>query len=296
MVARQRPLLPHATILSPDSCALQAEYIDIARELEGDASSHEAGDAHLLTTNALYHGGPVQWSFVPKVFSRRDLGYLAWIAETMGRIMDKVTLRFVEDEGFRAAFELDPRIERLACMPNAFGTQIPIARVDIFLDEETGSFKFCELNTDGSSGMLVIEEATKTNLLTKTGKTFASRHVVSTWPDIFGACASAVLDCYREAGGKAAVPEVVAVDYAESIAREEIDEFARVFAEHGARLRFADIRDLRYEDGVLTDALGPIDCVWRRVVISEMLEKPCPGADAFMACAPMAPVPIVGWI
>lgn len=288
------PIAPSCDHPAPlDSCALQAEYIDIARELEGDASSHEAGDAHLLTTNALYHGGPVQWSFVPKVFSRRDLGYLAWIAETMGRIMDKVTLRFVEDEGFRAAFELDPRIERLACMPNAFGTQIPIARVDIFLDEETGSFKFCELNTDGSSGMLVTEEVTKTNLLTKTGKTFASRHAVSTF-DIYGACASAVLDCYREAGGKAAVPEVVAVDYAESIAREEIDEFARVFSEHGARLRFADIRDLRYEDGVLTDAVGPIDCVWRRVVISEMLEKPCPGADAFMACAADGVVPIVG--
>ena len=75
------PIAPACDHPAPlDSCALQAEYIDIARELEGDASSHEAGDAHLLTTNALYHGGPVQWSFVPKVFSRRDLGYLAWIA------------------------------------------------------------------------------------------------------------------------------------------------------------------------------------------------------------------------
>ncbi len=62
------PIAPACDHPAPlDSCALQAEYIDIARELEGDASSHEAGDAHLLTTNALYHGGPVQWSFVPKV-------------------------------------------------------------------------------------------------------------------------------------------------------------------------------------------------------------------------------------
>lgn len=276
-----------------DSVRLEAEYVQIAEDLGGDAASHEAGDAFLSTTNALYHGGPVQWSFVPKVFSGRDLGYLAWIAETMGGIMEKVTARFVKDAGFRALFKLDPAIERLACMPNAFPVQIPIARVDIFLDEVTGAFKFCELNTDGSSGMLVTEEVTRTNLLTATGSEFAQRHGVAAF-DIYGACVAAILSCYRDAGGSAVHPRVAAVDYAESIVREEIEEFGRVFAEHGAELRFTDIRDLTYEDGVLRDAAGPIDCVWRRVVISEMLEKPCDGADALMACAEDGRVPIVG--
>ena len=276
-----------------DSVALEEEYVQIARDLDGDAPSHEAGDAYLAGTNALYHGGPIQWSFVPKIFSRRDLGYLAWIAETMGGIMEKVTARFVEDAAFRAHFGLDPRIEAIACMPNAFPVQIPIARVDIFLDERTGAFKFCELNTDGSSGMLSSTEVTRANLLTETGARFAERHALEVF-DIYRACAQAGLACYRDAGGTSVSPQVVAVDYAESIVREEIEEYGRVFAEHGASLRFADIRDLRYEDGVLYDAQGPIDCVWRRVVISEMLEKPCAGADAFMACAEAGTVPIVG--
>lgn len=276
-----------------DSVHLEAEYIQVAEGLGGDAPSHRTGDAFLSTTNALYHGGPVQWSFVPKIFSSRDLGYLAWIAETMGGIMEKVTARFVEDADFRALFKLDPAIERLACMPNAFPVQIPIARVDIFLDEVTGAFKFCELNTDGSSGMLVTEEVTRANLLTATGSEFARRHGVAAF-DIYGACVEAILSCYRDAGGSAARPRVAAVDYAESIVREEIEEFGRVFAEHGAELRFTDIRDLRYVDGVLCDSEGVIDCVWRRVVISEMLEKPCAGADALMACAEDGRVPIVG--
>lgn len=276
-----------------DSVALEDEYVADARELGGDEASHKAGDRYLAGTNALYHGGPIQWSFVPKIFSKRDLGYLAWIAETMGSIMDKVTQRFVTDGSLRAAFGLDPRIEELACMPNAFSTQIPIARVDIFLNEQTGAFKFCELNTDGSSGMLSTVEVTRTNLLTKTGARFASRHSLAAF-DIYRACVDAILGCYREAGGTAECPQVVAVDYAESIAREEIEEFSRVFAEHGAQLRFADIRDLRYEDGKLFDSVGQIDCVWRRVVISEMLEKPCAGADALLACAETGTVPIVG--
>lgn len=276
-----------------DAVALENEYLDIARELHGDADSHDAGDDYLAGTNALYHGGPVQWSFVPKVFSRRDVAYLAWIAETMGTIMEKVTRRFAEDAAFRRMFGLDPRIERLAALHVPYESIIPIARVDIFLDEQTGDFKFCELNTDGSSGMLVTEEVTRANVLTRTGATFAARHEVRTF-DVYGACAEAVLGCYRESGGTAETPAVVAVDYAESIVAEEIREFSRVFEAHGASLRFADIRDLRYEDGALFDAHGPIDCVWRRVVISEMLEKPCSGATALMDCAADGAVPVVG--
>ena len=34
-----------------------------------------------------------------------------------------------------------------------YDCNIPIARIDIFYDEETGGFKFCEFNTDGTSAM-----------------------------------------------------------------------------------------------------------------------------------------------
>lgn len=288
------PVTPTSDVSFPlDSLALEYEYLALANELDGDEAGHRAGDAYLAGTNALYHGGPVQWSFVPKVFSRRDLGYLAWIAETMGGIMDKLTRQFAIDPELRAAFGFTPGIEELCLAPVAYESQIPIARVDIFLNEETGDFQFCELNTDGSSGMLVTTEVTRANLRTATGERFAAAHPCAAF-DIYGGCVDAVLDCYHEADGSAERPVVAAVDYAESIVAEEIEEYARVFAEHGAELHFTDIRDLRYENGVLSDARGPIDCVWRRVVISEMLEKPCPGANAFMACVRDGRVPVVG--
>ena len=276
-----------------DSVALEHEWLGRASVLDGDERGHREGDAYIASTNALYHGGPIQWSFVPKIFSRRDLGYLAWIAETMGTIMDKVTRRFATDAALRSKFMLDPRVEELCLAPVAYDSQIPIARVDIFLNEETGDFQFCELNTDGSSGMLSATEVARANLLTPTGAGFAEAHDVSTF-DLYSACSSAILGCYREAGGSSGRPQIAAVDYKESIVAEEIDEYARVFDGLGADLRFSDIRDLGYKDGVLADAHGPIDCVWRRVVISEMLDKPCAGADALMACVADGRVPVVG--
>ena len=42
-------------------------------------------------------------------------------------------------------------------MDAGYDCQIPLARVDIFLDEDSGSYSFCELNTDGSAGMVVTD-------------------------------------------------------------------------------------------------------------------------------------------
>ncbi|MDY2777006.1 MAG: hypothetical protein SOU51_01320 [Collinsella sp.] len=276
-----------------DSVSLQREYIDIMDSLDGDGDSHRRGDEFLLTTNALYHGGPVQWAFIPKVFSRRDAGYLAWIAETMGGIMEKVTAAYPILPELRERFGFDARLDELVSAPVPYRSSIPIARVDVFLNEETGDFQFCELNTDGSSGMLASMEVARANALTDTGARFLERHAASTF-DIYTECARIVLDCLRESGNRSERPVIAAVDYVESIAREEIREFTRVFDELGATLRFADIRDLSYSDGSLSDGEGAIDCVWRRVVVSEMLEKPCAGAEALMACARDGSVPIVG--
>ncbi|AEB07118.1 hypothetical protein Corgl_1010 [Coriobacterium glomerans PW2] len=276
-----------------DARGLQQEYLDIARGLDGDARSHEAGDSFLVSAGALYHGGPVQWSFVPRIFSKRDLGHLAWIAETMGAIMDKLTRRYLDDPTLRSMFGFTPDLEALTMLSCGYESLLPIARVDIFLNDETGDFKFCELNTDGSSGMLVTEEVSRAYMATETGRRFAERHDLSAF-DVYGACAETVIGCYREAAGNVEFPTIAAVDYAESIAAEEIEVLSRVFPDHGAALRFCDIRDLSYENGVLRDAIGPIDCVWRRAVLSEMLEKPGSGPDALMACSREPHVPIVG--
>ena len=41
----------------------------------------------------------------------------------------------------------------MTLVPTGYAQLIPLARVDVFFDEETGDYQFCELNTDGSAGM-----------------------------------------------------------------------------------------------------------------------------------------------
>ena len=78
-------------------------------------------------------------------------------AERMYGIMDKVTRAFCSDASVRAWFRMDQAFADLCAMDAGYDCQIPLARVDIFLDEDTGSYTFCELNTDGSAGMVVTD-------------------------------------------------------------------------------------------------------------------------------------------
>lgn len=288
------PIAPDADVTFPlDSVALQREYLEIIEALDGDAPSHALGDEYLMQTNALLKGRPMPWSFVPKVFSRRDLGYLSWIAQTTYRIMDKLTRAYLSDAEVRSKFGFSAELERLTLSPVGYACTIPIARVDIFLNEETGAFHFCELNTDGSAGMLATMEVTRANAATVAGSRFMERHRTGMF-DIYSACAGTVLSCYREAGGSSASPVIAAVDYRESVNWQEMLEYRHVFSELGAELRFIDLRDLDYSGGVLSGPDGPVDAVWRRIVLSELDEKPCQGVEAFKRCAAEGKVPMIG--
>ena len=80
---------------------LENEFLSIASELGGDVESREQGDAYLAGTHALYHGGPCSWALSPKIFDSKQIEILRDAAETMGRIMDKVTDRYLHDSEFR---------------------------------------------------------------------------------------------------------------------------------------------------------------------------------------------------
>lgn len=280
-----------------DGLALERAYLQLAQEREGDHASRAAAQAYLDASPAKYHGGEtVPWGFVPKLFSRRDAERLAHMAETMGAIMDKLTRAYRTDPAVRRAFGFSPLIERLSLAPVPYRALIPIARVDVFLDERTGAYKFCELNTDGSAGMMLTTEVGRALQGTATYRVFAESHALAAY-DLYGQCADAVISCAREALGDDVLRDglrIAAVDYAESVYLAEIQELANAFEARGARLRFTDVRDLSYRDGVLSDAQGPIDAVFHRVVTGELADKPCPGADALAACAEEGRVPIVG--
>ncbi len=267
---------------------LEEEFLDIARGLGGDVAGRVSGDAYLRTTHALYHGEPAPWAFTPKIFDDAQFAILKGAAETMGHIMDKVTECYLRDAGFRKRFGFTQTMEDLTLVPAGYSRLIPLARVDVFFNEQTGDFSFCELNTDGSAGMTNTAEITEAIAQSPTYAEFSRRHPTTAAFDVRGGCMQAILDTYGVwCGTRGEGPESLAVvDYADAVSADEVQDFVERFEKLGVRARFADIRDLTIVsvDGRerLVDAQGPIDCVWRRAVTCDIEARPGEGVDALV--------------
>ena len=295
------------------SRALEDEFVTIVRELGGDDAGRERGDTYLAGTKALYHGQPTPWALTPKVFDAPTMALLKDAAETMGVIMDKVTRAFRTDAAIRDQFELDPAFARLCCLDTGYEQQIPLARVDIFLNEETGEYQFCELNTDGSAGMVTTDEVTRAVRLSPSFREFERRHPGLASFDICDSWADALIETYKGWYGPG-FPDVnpgddytfgdeamslAIVDFSESIDENDVDYFVSLFRDRGVHARFSDVRSLRVEEVKpgrlrLVDDDGPIACVWRRAVTGELWEKECEGRDALIRAAEQNLACIIG--
>lgn len=276
-----------------DAYTLEQQYIEALEALDGDVESRAAAHAYLAGTRALRNGEPVPWAVVPKIFSPNDVNRLSEICATMYTILEKTSAAFATDAEVRALYGFNPAIEAAVAAEPAIGAQIPIARYDIFLNEETGDFKFCEINTDGSASSVITEETSAAVASLACAKRFAAGRRVDVFhpTDAFLATINSALErCCPDVVN----PVLGIVDYTESLGVDECEHYIKLFAEVGIKARISDIRSLTYKDGVLSDAQGPLDGVWRRVVLSEMEEKPCAGADALIAAASEGKVPLIG--
>ena len=276
--------------------ALEDEYLGIMRDLGGDAEGREIAASYLASAHPVANReGTPTWSVTPKILCSAEMGILRDAAETMGRILERVTARFLTDADFRARFRLPEEAEALSLVPTGYEQLIPFARVDVLFDEETGGFSVVGAATDSSLGMTASVEVTRAAQLTETYRRFAELHPEVETFDVTGGVIDALRETYMswanaDTGTRHPErPAVGIVDYPESASASEFSDIIERLADEGVFARFVDIRDLRIEEAGghrrLVDSQGPIGCVYRRVLLSEMLEKPCEGADALVEAA-----------
>ncbi len=177
---------------------LEDAFESTVRALGGDAAGRTAGDSYLAKTHALYHGDPTPWALTPKIFDAATVELLRDAAETMYGIMDKITRAYRTNSELRAAFGFDAGLEELCMLDAGYDCQIPLARVDIFLNEETGAYKFCELNTDGSAGMVTTDEVNRAIMQTPSWQAFEREHAGLHTFDLCEGWIDALLATYSE--------------------------------------------------------------------------------------------------
>ncbi len=211
--------------------------------------------------------------YLPKIFTQEDKKNFEQIAETSARIFDKVVDAYKKDPAVRRVFGFDPALNRLILNSPEYEIRIPMLRVDIFYDEDSKDFKFCEFNTDGTSAM--FENDTMAEFFRKDNALFSHfrpdleyMNLMQPWIEAF----QAVWQQTPAAQGKEK-PSVVITDFLEDSYYPELQAFRDLFVKNGYECELEDIRNLDYDGKHLFSSKTGTryDAVYRRAVTRDIM-------------------------
>ncbi len=254
---------------------LEYEYRkDIEKDMAGHAATGQQAKQYVLNSTAKYHNRVPRSMYIPKLFTKREVETFTKLTEELFGIFDKVMKEYKENPAYRKLFGFDERMEELILKEEDYSSNVPMARIDIFYNEETGEFKFCEFNTDGTSAMNEDRELNNAMKLTKAYQAFAANHKIAAF-ELFDSWVDEFLKIYGEYAskfGKNEVPNVAIVDFLEHATYSEFEVFKEHFEARGIPCVICDIRHIRWDgDHCYTPEGVRIDAIYRRAVTSDIL-------------------------
>ncbi|WP_353095343.1 hypothetical protein [Tissierella praeacuta] len=248
------------------------EYISLIKSNpEKYLADYKIAIEKVANSTAIYKGKPVPFLYHPMFYTEEDVENFNKIGDILISITNKVTQKYLDSKEFRKKFEYSPLLEELILIDNGYDINVPIGRFDLFY-KDYNNFKFCELNTDGSSAM--NEDNTIGNILLETEglQDFGKKYKLF----LFELIDKWVEDCisiFKKWNSKIEKPNVAIVDFTESGTSKEFEVFKNTFIKKGYNAIIADPRDLKYRDGHLYFEDYKIDLVYRRIVTFELIEK-----------------------
>lgn len=257
----------------PRTAELNQIYCEnIAKDKALHAVSAMEETAYVNSSTAKYHGRCVSTLYVPKMFTEDDIFCFKQLIKVLYGIFDKVIAHYRSDSVYRSLFAFPKELEELILRKPRYHSNIPIARIDIFYNEETKAFQFCEFNTDGSSAMNEDRELNHALKLTQGYQNLAKHYDISVF-ELFDTWVETSLRIYRSTKNAVQNPYAAIVDFMESATNNEFEIFAERYRSHGIECEVCEIRDLKFRDGKLYGKSGkPIDMIYRRAVTSDIMK------------------------
>lgn len=209
---------------------------------------------------------------IPKIFTAEDQDIFRSIVDRTYTIFTKVINAYHKDENVRSLFPFSKELEEYIVLKPRYCIPIPICRIDIFYDEETKDFHFCEFNTDGTSAMNENRHLDQllqlNNVYVKDEHQYEHMELVESWVEAF----------LKLAEQDPKVPEhpmIAIVDFLENSYINELYVFQSEFKKRGCQCEVLDIHDMAFDGehlySIYTDR--KIDMVYRRVVTGDIAER-----------------------
>lgn len=253
--------------------SINDEYIEMLKtDPEGYYEDYIETKEKVKNSTAIYKGEPIPFLYHPMFFTEEDIENFKKISDTLISITNKITEKYLVSSKFRDKFRYPKKLEELILIDNGYDINVPIGRFDLFY-QDGENFKFCELNTDGSSAMNEDNTLARIILESKAMDDFGEEYkllnleLIDRWVDD-------IVEIYRGWDKKGnEKPNIAIVDFIESGTSEEFKVFKSAFEKKGYKVIIEDPRNLEYKDDGLYSGDFKIDLVYRRIVTFELLDK-----------------------
>lgn len=249
---------------------------------------------YLEHSTAKYKGQTIYSLHIPKMFTLEAKAVLKHGAETMYGILYKVMREYLDNPHYRKLFGFSKELESMICNTPHYKNILPICRLDIFLNEEDYSYKFCEFNGDGTSSMNEDRELNIAFQKTALYNYLSQDYKLESF-ELFDSWAKECKKIYESTGKKATESCIAVVDFLEKgCSIFEFEEFCRAFERVGFRAKVCEIRELTYNGEHLFDKEGDrIDVIYRRAVTSDIMAHKNEVSD-FLRCVSDKKVCLIG--
>ncbi|MCK5014657.1 MAG: glutathionylspermidine synthase family protein [Candidatus Omnitrophica bacterium] len=210
-------------------------------------------------------------TFLKPVFiSQEERKSISEITGHLMSILDKVTRLYFSHPELNEFFYIDKEDEEVIAVDHGYTKNVMISRPDSFL--VNGSLRFVEFNCDSPAGCGLCDTTEEILMETAIFKELASRYKFHPQKRS-GYLLAAILEAYKEFGGKKEKPNIAIVDWEGVRTTNEFQILQALFKKKGYETIIADPRQLKLVDRRLEHKDFPIDLVYRRVIFKELMAK-----------------------
>lgn len=248
---------------------LIAEYHQLLAADESLTGEFFAGLKKMMRNRRLLYGGrEIGVSLRPHLLTRAQYNLLTHSSEIVARACNKVATALLAEPSRLKTVGLTEREIRLALIDPKYAAGVVTTRLDAFVHGD--EIKFVEYNAENPSSL--TDQAGLNDVLLEVGamRATADRYQLQQFSPV-ESLLTALGETFRKWGG-AGLPNIAILDWEGLPTASEFVSLQDFFASRDVPTVICSPEQLEYQQGRLRCGAFPIDLVYKRVIIHELLE------------------------
>lgn len=242
------------------------------------SESQQALDAELTRRGIVFGDRALCTVLRPRFVTPEQYRFLRQRLAILLRAFDRAHRAALADEQLRRQFGLTDWEEELIREDPGYPAPSPVSRFDTFYETDSNQFRLTEYNAETPAGAAYGDALAQAFLALPVMRQFLRRADVRPLPARHGVLHGLLeaYECWRNGGGGGrgnSTPRIAILDWREVPTTSEFVLFQEYFRARGFDTVIGDPREAELRDGRLIVGGAPVDLIYKRVLISELVER-----------------------